>query len=230
METDYDFSRLEANLYTQLLDVFESRTGLPADPSLDPNPAWFEHVSSTLEDLAICWLKGGRGRTLETLVEHIWPILCDFGTLEGDDAVWYEENDDQAHEVLGLKDAHDVEPEASMILMGMVSCAKALAATDSYEANFYAFHAERCAGTVVGAEWLRGDGRDWEAIRDRLAHAGRMSGIARRGQAKASPQQVQELEARLLQEGKGPRDTAAIIAKRLGVTPEYIRQLRRKPN
>ena len=55
-----------------------------------------------------------------------------------------------------------------------------------------------------------------------------MSGKARRKQAKASPQAVLELEQRLLRDGKGVRDTASIIAARLGVTPEYVRQLRRK--
>lgn len=83
---------------------------------------------------------------------------------------------------------------------------------------------------VVGAQWLRDGDASASVLRERLAHAGRLSGESRRKQAKAGPSQVQEMEAKLLREGKSPRETASIIARRLGVTPEHIRQIRKKEN
>lgn len=66
------------------------------------------------------------------------------------------------------------------------------------------------------------------AIRDQLARAGRRSGEVRRQVAKASPESVQMLATRLLAEGRAERDISSIIAKRHGVTSDYIRRLRKK--
>jgi hypothetical protein len=230
MDSQYDFTRLECNLYLHLLEIFRSTTGIAIHQPDDEAPAWFDEAAHVAETLAIEWLKVNTARKLDFLLEHVWPNVCQLAELTGEDAENYDEADEYIHEVLGLTDEFDTEPEAWMILTGMVSCAKALAASDPHDSYLYAFHARGCAGMVVGALWARelgaGTGREFE--RERLAQAGRISGIVRREKAKASPDAVLELERRLLRDGKSFRETASIIAARLGVTPEYVRQLRRR--
>lgn len=229
MDPQFDFSRLESNLYLDLLAVFNTTSGMAVIETEDGGPPWMGAVLHIAEDLAIHWLKGGLPRTIDTLLNHLWPSLCGLAMFTGKEAEAYEEDADHFHEVLGLTDDLGKEPESWMILTGLSSCARALTAERSDDAYLYAFHASVCKGMVVGAQWVHEDAFLTSKVdRERLAHAGRMSGKARRKQAKASPQAVLELEQRLLRDGKGVRDTASIIAARLGVTPEYVRQLRRK--
>ena len=228
MDEQYDFSRLEGNLYLSLLGVFSSTTGIELNEADADRSKWMGRVLNTAETLSIGWLRAGLPRTVDVLLEHVWPTICSLATLTGEDADAYEDDDSHFHEVLGLTDELDKEPEGWMTLMGLSSCAKALAATDADSSFFYALHASKCEGMVFGAHWVRGEFSETKLDRERLAHAGRISGAVRRERAKASPETVLEMERRLLLDGKGVRDTAAIIAERLGVTSEYVRQLRRR--
>jgi hypothetical protein len=67
-----------------------------------------------------------------------------------------------------------------------------------------------------------------KAIREQMARAGQISGAVRRLTARATPVTVREMANRLTGEGKDPRDIAAIIARRLSVTPDYVRRQLKK--
>lgn len=160
MKKNFDFSRLEQNLYLSLLATFEAKTGILTGLQESSHSLCFDHISDTLEELAIEWLRRREDRTIEGLDEHVWPTICELATLPPDEQEDYEEHHAWYHEVLGLKGSGDREPDTTILLQGMEHCALALSATDAETALMYAFSAARCRGAVVGADLQRNEGTD----------------------------------------------------------------------
>lgn len=155
MKSDFDYSRLESNLYLNLLAVFQSKTGIAFDiDDLSPSSR-FDGVWYLLEELAIKWLRGRESRTIEMLEHHLWPTLCELATLPPKEYEDYDEFDFWYHEVLGLIEADGPEPETTFVLKGLACCARALASADEDTRREYASSACRCCGLVDGVELQR---------------------------------------------------------------------------
>jgi hypothetical protein len=219
MDKDFDISRLESNLYLDLLAIFEEKTKLETE-SADPlRSLCIDQTSMQLESLALEWLMGHDSRTIEQLTAHVWPNICEMATSP-------EPTDEEADswdifEALGFTDPDEVEHDTLFVLDGMLYCARALADTDP----------ETMFMSVLSASYYYGVARGCQYQREGIAANSAHSVFSRKG-ARARHKENHALRADALQyyqthrhEFNSKDDAALAIAEK--VVPVKFRTVRK---
>jgi len=165
MEADFDYTRLEGNLYTSLIGCFEEATSTRV--ALDgetPRELLNHSVTMTLETLAIKWLQADESHTIEELLTQLWTSYCRMP----EDAI---DDSEDINKAMGFLLPTD-PPEFSVLLDGIWACAIALAQADFESSLVYASVAQRQLGFIDGVESVRDGDADLNTAKRRLSSLG----------------------------------------------------------